>query len=298
MMEFIEFTDRIAELLQQKMGDGYTATVTKVLKNNDVTLTGIVIMEKNDSVSPTIYLEEQYRQYQDGDSVEKIVEEIAALYEHQTRSVKLDMDFFRDYVLVKERICHKVINYEKNRKLLQDVPYFRWHDLAVVFYYAMREKALGKASILIHNSHLDMWGQQAEEVYRTARRNMKEHMPDILVSMQELLKELAGIQMGESSTALYVLTNKEKVFGASAMLYSEKIKELADRLGSDLLILPSSVHEVLLLPDDGIQSYDFYRRMVNEVNMTQVDLEEILSFNLYRYDREKEEIEMIEETAV
>ena len=78
----------------------------------------------------------------------------------------------------------------------------------------------------------------------------------------------------------------------------EFTSELADRLGSDLLILPSSVHEVLLLPDDGIQSYDFYRRMVNEVNMTQVDLEEILSFNLYRYDREKEEIEMIEETAV
>ena len=71
------------------------------------------------------------------------------------------------------------------------------------------------------------------------------------------------------------------------------MKELADRLESDLLILPSSLHEVLLLPDDQEQGYDFYRQMVHEVNVTQVEPEEILSFNLYRYDRQKAEIEEI-----
>lgn len=93
MMEFNEFTDRITGLVQQKMGEGYTVTATKVLKNNDITRTGIVIMEKKDSMSPTIYLEEPYQQYQDGADVEEIVEEITVLYEQHSHNIKLDMDF-------------------------------------------------------------------------------------------------------------------------------------------------------------------------------------------------------------
>lgn len=294
-MSFNVFTDRIARLLQQKMGEDFTVTLTKVLKNNDVSLTGVVIMEEAESISPTIYLEEPYRQYQDGTSLKEIVDEIAALYEKHAHHVNLDMDFFRNYASVAERIYHKVVNYEKNRKLLDDVPYFRWHDLAVIFYYAMEESAFGRASILIHNNHLDMWGQPAEEVYRIACRNMRRNMPELLMPMHRLLEDTMGIRLeeSESSMPLYVLTNRERLFGASAMLYSEKIKELAGKLNMDLLILPSSVHEVLLLPDDKVQDYDFYREMVREVNTTQVDPEEILSFSLYRYDREKAEIEKI-----
>ena len=97
MMEFNEFTDRITGLVQQKMGEGYTVTATKVLKNNDITRTGIVIMEKKDSMSPTIYLDEPYQQYQDGADVEEIVEEITALYEQHSHNIKLDMDFFRGF---------------------------------------------------------------------------------------------------------------------------------------------------------------------------------------------------------
>ena len=185
MMEFNEFTDRITGLVQQKMGEGYTVTATKVLKNNDITRTGIVIMEKKDSMSPTIYLEEPYQQYQDGADVEEIVEEITVLYEQHSHNIKLDMDFFGDFSQVEDRIFHKVINYEKNRELLKSMPYFRWHDLAVVFYYAMQGKAFGRASIPIHSSHLDMWGKTAEEIYHTARRNMKQKMPELLVPRSE-----------------------------------------------------------------------------------------------------------------
>lgn len=292
-MNYKMFTDKIVELLQEKMGADCTVTVTEVLKNNNVSLTGIVVMKESDNVSPTIYLEEPFRQYQDGAALQKIVDEIAALYEKHAHNVKLDMDFFRDFSLVKDRIYHKVINFEKNRKLLEDVPYFRWHDLAVIFYYAMEAASFGRATIMLHNTHLDMWGQPAEEVYRIARENMRQNMPELLVPMQKLLEDVAGIRAGERDLPLYVLTNKSRMFGASAMLYSDKIGELATQLDTDLLILPSSVHEVLLLPDDRVQEYGFYREMVREVNTTQVDPEEILSFNLYRYDRGKAEIEEI-----
>ena len=92
---------------------------------------------------------------------------------------------------------------------------------------------------------------------------------------------------------MYVLTNQEMRFGASAMLYSKKIGRLAERFGCDVLILPSSVHEVLLIPDDHIREYEFYRQMVEEVNRTHVEPEEVLSYGLYRYCRKKSEIEEI-----
>lgn len=292
-MNFKEFTDSVAGVLQRRLGEGHTVTVTEVLKNNDIRLTGIVIMEESDNVYPTIYLEESYRQYQDGASFQRIVEEILTLYEKQAHNIKLNMDFFRDFSKIEERIFHKLVNYDKNRELLLDVPHFRWHDLAVIFYYMMEDATVGRASILIHNNHLDLWGQAAEEVYRIAGQNMRRHMPELLLPMSELLEELMGVQVEERELSFYVLTNKDKMFGASAMLYTQQLKCLAYKLQSDLLILPSSVHEVLLLPDDHDREYDFYRQMVREVNATQVDPEEILSDSLYRYDREKAEIEEI-----
>lgn len=293
-MEFKVFVEKIVDLLQERMGNGYEVKETKVTKNNDIQLTGIVMMRESDRISPTIYMEEPYRKYLGGTDLEEVIEQIAALYEEQMRNIELDMNFFCEFSCVKDRIFHKLVHYEKNRKLLQDVPHFKWHDLAVVFYYAMEEKILGRASILIHNNHLELWGQTARLLYETAQHNMKREMPELLVPMRQLIEDITGVKSGkEEEVSLYVLTNKERLYGASAMLYSEQIKGLADRLGSDLLILPSSVHEVLVLPDDPGGQYDRYFKMVEEVNTTQVEPEEILSYGLYRYNREKAEIEEI-----
>lgn len=185
-MDYKEFADRIAEMLQWKIGDGCTVTVTEILKNNGVSPTGVVIMKESDRVVPTIYLEEPYRQYKEGVSLSEIAEEIKTLYEKNSRNIKLDIDFFRDFSQVEGRIFHKVIN---------------------------------------------------------------QKMPELLLPMQKLLEEeeMTGIRTEESIMQLYVLTNRERMFGASAMLYSEKIKGLADKLHTDLLILPGSVHETLQL---------------------------------------------------
>lgn len=291
-MNYQEFTEKVVELLRDRMGDEYSVRSAEVMKNNGVAYTGVVMMREADNMSPTIYLEEMYRQYCVGTGMEKIVDGIVELYHEKMQNVNLDMAFFEDYEKVKDRIFHKLVNYEKNRKLLEDVPYFAWYDLAIVFYYALEEKVLGSASILIHNSHLAMWGKTAEELYETAEGNMRRNMPELLVPMYRLVEEMTGLKMKEAASLdMYVLTNQEKLNGASVMLYSQKIGELAEELGTDLLILPSSVHEVLLLPDDS--EHDFYRQMVREVNETQVEPEEVLSDHLYRYDRKKAKIEEI-----
>ena len=293
-MDYNSFTEKIVYLLQERMGADYSVKVTNVTKNNGIQLTGVIMMRDSDRISPTIYLEEPYRLYCSGMNMWEIADRIVELHRERMQNVDLDIDFFKEFGRVRDRIFHKLINYEKNRKLLQDVPYVRWCDLAVVFYYAVDEEILGRASILIHNNHIAMWEQTADSLFRIAQHNMKQCMPELLIPMRKLVEEMTGVKIGEAEEVkMYVLTNQAKLNGASAMLYSDKIGELADILQTDLMILPSSVHEVLLLPDDREQQYDFYRQMVEEVNTTQVEPEEILSYNLYRYRREEAEIKEI-----
>lgn len=293
-MDFNVFVENIVDLLQKRMGKDFEIRVMKVTKNNDVQLTGLILMRESDNISPTIYLEGLYAEYQNGADLGELAEKIVVFYEKQMPDTELNMDFFLDFEQVKDRIYYKLVSLEKNRRLLEKLPYYRWHDLAIIFYYAMEEEKVGKASITIHYHHLEMWEQSVDTLYRVAQKNMRKGMPELLVSMKDLLAEMAGLQLGEGmNIPMYVLTNQEKVYGAAALLYSEKMKELADMWRCDLLILPSSIHEVLLLPDDGKNEYSFYRQMVEDVNTTQVEPEEVLSYSLYRYRRETEQIEEI-----
>lgn len=293
-MDYKIFTEKIVDLLQDRMGAEYEVKTTDVTKNNDIQMTGVIMMRASDRISPTIYLEEPYRQYCEGVDMQEIVDRIVDFYGEQTREIDIDIDSFRDFEYVRDRIFHKIVNYDKNRKLLEDIPHFKWCDLAVVFYYAVEDSVWGNASILIHNNHMDMWEQTVDTLYRIAQSNMRKSMPELLLPMRELVEEMTGVKLDQTDEIrMYVLTNRAKLNGASALLYSDKIGKLADELQSDLLILPSSVHEVLLVPDDCEQQYDFFRQMVAEVNTTQVEPEEILSFSLYRYSRELAEIKEI-----
>lgn len=293
-MDFNVFIENIVDLLQKKMGRTYEIRVITVTKNNDVQITGVIVMARGDTISPTIYLEGFYEAYQEGTAMEVLVDRIIRIYEEQMRDINLDMEFFRDFEKVRDRIFYKLISFDKNRRLLEDVPHYRWHDLAIVFYYAMEEEMVGKASITIHRHHMTMWGQSVDSLYQTAQKNMKEGMPELLLSMSQLFSQMTGITIQEEDEIpMYVLTNRDKIYGAAALLYSERIRELADQMECDLLILPSSIHEVLLIPDDHVKGYDFYVKMVDEVNRTQVEPEEVLSYKLYRYSRKKAEIEEI-----
>lgn len=293
-MDFQTFVEHIVDILQDRMGDAYEIRVVKVTKNNDIELTGVAMTRQCDSIFPTIYLEGLYEEYREGETFDTLVDRIMSCHEEQAMALDLDMSFFQDYERVKERIYYKLVSFRENKRFLADAPSIRWHDLAVVFYYALEEEVAKRASITINRQHMLMWKQNAESLYRVAGQNTRRDMPELLVSMGELVREMTGMHMrADEELPMYVLTNQEKRYGASALLYSEKIKSLADRFGCDLLILPSSIHEVLLLPDDHQQEYTFYRQMVNEVNRTQVEPEEVLSYSLYRFHRKNAEIEEI-----
>lgn len=302
-MSLEQFGNRICEALKEVMGTGYEFAFREVTKNNGIRLHGIIITGKESNISPTVYIDELYEEYKAGRAFGDIVYDILCVYKKNAKEVNMDMEFFTQYERAKSRLLYKLIHRESNEEMLSEVPYIKWNDLAIVFYYAFEDERFGKATILIKNSHLAMWGIEVPALYETAKTNMLRMRPEELLPVRQLIQEFveqkqrhsgSGVQMEmtegvemamERNSAMYVLSNCDRVFGASALLYSSSMKLLAEELNRNLIILPSSVHEVILVPDDGMTEKKFYREMVREVNDTQVEPEERLSYNVYRYDR-------------
>lgn len=272
--------------------------LTEVTKNNGLILHGLIVGRKNTRISPTVYLDRYYEMFRAGCSMKQILEELSDLIGESTGE-GINVDYFSDYERVRERVVFKMINRELNRNLLNEVPHVMWNDLAIVFCHVCDSLLPGCATILIRNEHAQMWGVDTEELYRQARISTPLLLKDKLDTMDSVLREITccedfsgayGIPEESGCGSMYVLTNEKKIFGASAMLYSDQIKKLSDMHESGLYILPSSIHEVIILPEKVINDTEYMKSMIFEVNETQVSPEERLSDNLYYYDREDDRI--------
>lgn len=286
-MDFLEFANEIATFIKEK--GKYETKIKVVDKNDGIKLTGI-ILEDSQKVQPVIYLEDYYSKYLRGMPMEVLADFIEKFYE--TIRYEENMDFFKDYGKVENRIYIRLINYEKNEELLTRVPHIRWHDLAAVFYSSM-EWTGERVTILLYEDHLKLWVKTVDEIFQTAKRNMKRDIPVKLETLEEMVYEITGKKIKEERPSIYVLTIQGNQDGAAAILYASEIKDLADKLQSDLLFFPASIHEFLIVEDDHMRTYEEDRWMVHQVNEMEVYVQEFLSENLYRYNREKDEIEII-----
>ena len=291
-MEFKDFEEKMMGLLRERFGETAEISVQDILKNNGVTRRGIRVVTEGERFTPVLYLDTAYERYLAGETAGEIFEGLMEHNDSQIREMETAWDFqpeqFADYSHVKEYLRLRLVNCEKNTELLRDMPYVRWNDLAVIFYYEIGD---GQAQIQINNRHLALWEETVETLYQDAMENMKNSVPDELFPLSDLIGRKASSWMGEEPP-IYVLTNSTGRYGAAAMLYTGKIRELADSTGTDLVILPSSLHEVLLVPDLE-EKRQTYRETVGGVNRTVLEPEEVLSDNIYLYSREKDAVELL-----
>ena len=298
-MNFKQFCEKVYQGVVEFYKDAVNVKLQEVKKNNGVTLTGLLLAEKDNKVAPAVYLDSYFEDYRKGKKIEDIVVEIVQIYERVRKHQQVDVQFFSDYQKAKERICYKLIHYQRNESLLSGVPHIRYLNLAVVFYYAYENPLLGNGTILIQNSHKESWKVTTEELFRQAKENTERLFPADLIKMEEIVEELLGVSLDEEKlwdekelVPMFVLTNRQRMFGAISIFYPEVLKELAEKVDANLFILPSSVHEVILLPDAGAKA-ECLQEMVKDVNSTQVAAEEILSDSVYYYDRTLGRIDLL-----
>lgn len=292
-MEMKEFGVKVQKALIKKFGEAYDIRLQEVRKNNGVMLLGILILAKEQNVSPTIYLNSFWEAYEKGIPFATVIERILQIYEEDTPKESVNMDFFREFGQVKGRICYRLISRKKNEELLEKIPHIEYLDMAICFYYAYQSDLLGAGSILIYNNHLDMWNTTTEELFTLAKQNTPLLFPWEVTPLADTVQGM--MECGEEQENDYdefwytlpmqVLTNECKNHGAACVLYPDLLKKLAEKMEKNFYVIPSSIHEVILLPDGGAENGGQLREIIKEVNRTQVEPEEVLSDNLYYYNR-------------
>ena len=296
-MEMKDFASRVCDSVRAELGTGYRVEMKEVRKNNSVVLHGLMILAQGRNVAPTIYLEGFLEAYEAGMPYEAILRKILDAYRNNVPAEGVNMDFFRSFDKVRDRICYRLIGKRENEELLEEIPYIDFLDLAICFYYAYQDDDLGHGSILIYNSHMEMWDTCTAELFGLAKRNTPKLFPWRCCSLDEAIAEVMGESVGQADgeplleIPLKALSNTIRVNGAACILYPGVLEELARQEGCGLYIIPSSIHEVLLLPATYTRmSANELKQMIMDVNSTQVAPEEVLSDTLYYYDAKQEQV--------
>lgn len=304
-MEFKNFTELIRDKIAEQVGNGYQVHLNNVRKNNGIELIALTVLQEKNNVSPAIYLKEYYENYISGkETLDSIVNQIIDVYNENKIDPNINLGCILNYEDAKPRIIYKLINTEKNKELLKDVPHIDFFDLSIVFQCIVLQEEFEISTFLIHDDHRKVWNVSVEDLYRVAMENtpkllrceiksMAETFCDIVQSeysditdeeLGKIMRQFAG------SIPMFVMSNQCRVEGASCMLYRNILACFAQSISNSFYIIPSSIHELLLIPAQQCIEDESIKSMIREINDTQVSNEEILSYSLYFYDKEEGEI--------
>ena len=302
-----EFANEMRDRIEKEMGEGYEVSVLKVAKNNGVEMTGICVKNEETNISPTLYVDQFYEDLQHGREMDELLDKAAFSIKTGMPGKNFDVDFFRDYDRVKDKICYRLVNADENAEMLRKVPHERFLDLAVEYYCPVDDPAIGKGSILITNDHLKLWGVTQEDIKEAAEKNTPGINPARCYSMENMLGAMMGFEEErdtdelpedlsdqEGYGSMHILTNRDKTFGAGVMLYGDFMQRISEAAGSDLFVIPSSIHEIIILPKTGDSDAGHLREIIQEVNGNSVSKQEFLSNNLYLYDGATQKISIYE----
>lgn len=301
MMNYEEFKKVTEEKIKGFLGDEFKGmeVIVRPFDKVNCTWDGISVIDPNSDkgVSPTMYLNVLYKQYEKTGDLEGTIKTAANAIKNSIKkgnklNEKLDLD------KAKDNIIFQLINTEKNKNLLSNVPHRQFLDLSIIYRWLVNEDEEGISSAVIHDSLAEELGLSEEELFELALDNTKRIMTPAIRTIWETMKEVFGakgmppiFEETPEDKKIYIISNSKNINGACSILYEEKLYELAEKIGTDLYILPSSVHEVIAVSSE-IGTPEKLSEMVRKVNGTDVAEEEQLSDHVYFYDKEKRQVSM------
>lgn len=292
--DYIQFLTELKECVEAFFEGKVTGEVCTSLKNNGVNVTGLLLKGENERVAPNFYLENQYVEWMRGiRTLEEIGNQLCNSYREEVEKsrpllngIKFEWEEFRRHVFM------RLINKERNADQLESVPYKDFMNLAIVYYYSITLEDDVQGTLIISKEHMELLGVTEEELHQTAESNIQRYQPVKIRCMQDLLYDLGkkvGVEISQAKECypyMFVLTNTKGMFGAVSMTCDVELECFAKRIGKGFYILPSSVHEVILVPENKEFCVEYFASIVREINETQLDPTEILSDSIYFYDNE------------
>ena len=296
-MNYQEFVCAVTEKLNHESLEEIQVKEHCTIKNNGQIREGVLIQEAGTNVCPAIYLEEYYERFRGGESLEQIVKEIYELYQKIRQEKQIDLKQFLELESWKEHLAVKVVQTHQNESLLEEIPHLDYLDLSLIFYLILGKSEEGRATMQITNAHIRQWGISVEQLYTMAMKNSVRMLPAEFCPLPEMICQITGLtkeQIPELNRdcEMYVLSNCSRIQGAVCMFYPHVLEMIGEILKEDYYILPSSVHEVIILPKSrGIPKEDL-DSMICQINQTHVGAEEVLSDHAYLFDWKQKEVQM------
>lgn len=298
--EFFEAVKNgVLENLKQT-DDTLEATISKVTKINNIVYTGLSFRSQNTRVAPVVYLDEFFARFSDDDlSLDDVIDRVSEIYKtHASNGLDIDVGGISDYAAIKDKLVPALCNAEKCSDYLKDAPHEQFCGDLAIYYRIIIDIRDGEGSVLVNNQLMGTWGVTLDDIRSQAWENLKRDNPPSFSSMYDVLKEsvpsfseVALPEESDGSFAMHVLTNRSRTSGAVYMADTSVLQGIADDMHTDLIILPSSRHEVLILPyemADGPDKWEEMKSMVTEINHNgTVSDEDYLADSVYVYLRER-----------
>lgn len=282
-MNYEQFVQELFDCTKRRLPFDGKVEKHEVVKNNGVAWIGLSVRKHDEAIAPIIYLDGYYERYCKGEKIEKLSEDILLQTDQAPQPPEWDYRSILNFEKIKDRIIYRLVSRERNEKLLKEVPHLFMLDLAIVFYVTVPSKEMEDCAVLIRNSHKELWGTSVEELYEAAKENTPRLYPYVLRTMEEQLEKM-GCGEFEEMLPLWILTNLSGVGGASVILYPKMPKKIYEKLGCGYYLLPSSIHEFLIVPDNAGGPQKNLPMIVREVNATQVAAQDVLSDSVYHFD--------------
>ena len=304
-MNFEEFINTIKDTIKEYLPEDYRDAEVNILENRklNTNYTGLTVTREGDTLAPTINLNNLFDSYSKHPehSITAVMQEVASVIQHTPET--FDIGRIMDYDRVKKNLFMRLSAAEKNKDLLEHAPHIRKEDLAITFHIMLDQSDKGTATTMINDNMMEAYGIDLDQLYQDALLNSPvicpaqiENMGEALSRMMiedmksagappELIQEMEkDLKESNKDNPMTIITNDRLVDGASAIFYPGVMDLVGERMQGDYFILPSSVHETLVVPDDGRVSLQELTDMVKEVNMTQVSPEDQLTDQVYHYD--------------
>ncbi len=292
-MEYEKFKEEIRERMQERLGAGTEVSFRSLGRNNGAETEGLEVREEGIAAAPVLHLDDLYGNYcRNGSMEETVSSALKMLKEKPTVDIGAVPGTWE---AAKGRIRAGLVHYGWNREALKGIPHRKFLNLAVTYRVELPESEGFQAGIRINKSLMELWGATEEQLYMEAMENLEKESYNIQ-PIAELLGGMAGIPTGamrefpEEVTKQHVLSNESCRYGAAGMLRKDLMERFAEQAGGNFYILPSSIHDLILLPDDGSVSAECLKEMVREVNKSVVAREEWLSEDVYYYDCEEKKV--------
>lgn len=292
-MTYETFQTEVLHGLQCREIGNADLALTKRKKNNGQIRCGIVFSNPVTNTSPTIYLEDYYEFYQAAGCFDMVVDMIAELY-RSLPAIQVDEKILQDFSLAKDRIIMKLVNTEKNRTFLETVPHLPFHDLSIVYSYFIGETNQTVMEMPVNDEMLKNWGINTLTLHRHALKNYNRLLPVKFANLNQYLQDSGYTDEDLSDDEyewgkdMYFLTNKSIRGGAVLMTCKNLMDQIADFFGEDYYIIPSSIHEILLLPKSKFPSREWLDQQIQEINQSHVAPEDYLSDHTYYYSKSEQ----------